>query len=158
MFGWAMFQSQSDSTNTKGKEMSYHKVTIVGNLGGAPEMRFTPGGQAVTNLNVATNRLYTSANGERMKETTWFRVSAWGSQAELCNKYLKSGDQVMIEGRMNADKDTGGPRVYVKKDGANGANYEITAERVVFLGGNKKVEEKQDEFPDTPPTNDEIPF
>lgn len=141
--------------------MSYHKVTIVGNLGGAPEMRYTPGGQAVTNFNVASNRQYTGADGEKVKETVWFRVSAWGKQAEICNQYLKSGQQVMIEGRLTPDKDTGGPRVYARQDGTSAASYEITAERVVFLGGGgvstpRGVEDKQDEFPDA--ANDEIPF
>lgn len=139
--------------------MSYHKVTIVGNLGKSdPEMRYTPGGQAVTNFSVASNRQYTGANGDKVKETVWFRVSAWGKQAEICNQYLKSGQQVMIEGRLTPDKETGGPRVYARQDGTSAASYEITAERVVFLGGStpRGVEDKQDEFPDA--ANDEIPF
>ena len=136
--------------------MSYHKIVVVGNLGKSdPEMRFTPGGQAVTNFNVASNRQYTGANGDKVKETVWFRVSAWGKQAEMCNQYLKSGQQVMIEGRLTPDKDTGGPRVYARQDGTSAASYEITAERVVFLGGGGKSEDKQDEFP---LPSDEIPF
>lgn len=140
--------------------MSYHKVTIVGNLGGAPEMRFTPGGQAVTNFNVASNRQYTGSNGEKIKETVWFRISAWGKQAEICNQYLKSGQQVMIEGRLTPDKDTGGPRVYARQDGTSAASYEITAERVVFLGGGVRGEDKQaDTFPlPNDEANDEFPF
>ncbi len=58
--------------------MSYHALIIVGWLGKDPEMRYTPAGQAVTNFSVATNRQYTSGSGEQVKETTWFRVSAWG--------------------------------------------------------------------------------
>jgi single-strand DNA-binding protein len=54
--------------------MSYQKVVIVGNLGRDPEMRYLPNGQPVTNFNVATNRQYTNSNGEKIKETTWFRV------------------------------------------------------------------------------------
>ncbi|MBX3047043.1 MAG: single-stranded DNA-binding protein [Anaerolineales bacterium] len=115
--------------------MSYHKITIVGNLGRDPEMRYTPGGQAVTNFNVASNRQYTGSNGEKIKETVWFRISAWGRQAEICNQYLKTGSQVMIEGRMTPDKASGGPRVWTRQDGTPAASYEVTAERVVFLGG-----------------------
>ncbi|MQC26446.1 MAG: single-stranded DNA-binding protein [Chloroflexi bacterium] len=115
--------------------MSYQKVTVVGNLGRDPEMRYTPGGQAVTNFSVATNRQYTNSNGERIKETVWFRVSAWGRQAETCNQYLKTGSQVLVEGRMTPDKETGGPRVWTRQDGTPAASFELTAERVVFLSG-----------------------
>lgn len=115
--------------------MSFHKITVVGNLGRDPEMRYTPGGQAVTNFSVASNRQYTSSSGERIKETVWFRVSAWGRQAETCNQYLKTGSQVLIEGRMTPDKESGGPRIWTRQDGTPAASYEITAERVVFLSG-----------------------
>ena len=115
--------------------MSYHKITIVGNLGRDPEMRYTPGGQAVTNFNVASNRQYTTSNGERVKEPVWFRVSAWGRQAETVNQYLKTGSQVLVEGRMNPDKETGGPRIWNRQDGTAAASFEVTADRVVFLSG-----------------------
>ncbi|MBN2044653.1 MAG: single-stranded DNA-binding protein [Anaerolineales bacterium] len=113
--------------------MSYQKLMIVGNLGRDPEMRYLESGQAVTNFNLASNRQYTAGNGERVKETTWFRVTVWGRQAETCNEYLRSGSQVLIEGRLNPDRETGGPRVYQRNDGGYGSSYEVTAERVVFL-------------------------
>jgi single-strand DNA-binding protein len=113
--------------------MSYQKIVIVGNLGRDPEMRYTPTGQGVTNFSVATNRQYTASSGEKVKETTWFRVSAWGRQAETCNQYLKSGSRVLVEGRMNPDKETGNPRVFQRNDGSSGSSYEIVSERVVFL-------------------------
>lgn len=115
--------------------MSYHKITIVGNLGRDPEMRYTPAGQAVTNFSVASNRQYTASSGERIKETVWFRVSAWGRQAETCNQYLKTGSQVLIEGRITPDRESGGPRIWTRQDGTPAASYEVTAERVVFLSG-----------------------
>ena len=114
--------------------MSYTKLIIVGNLGRDPEMRYLEDGKAVTNFSVASNRQYT-AGGERVKETTWYRVTVWGRQAETCNEYLKSGAQVLIEGRLNPDKETGGPRVYQREDGTSVASYEVTADRVVFLSG-----------------------
>ena len=113
--------------------MSYQKVVIVGNLGRDPEMRYLPNGQPVTNFNVATNRQYTNSNGEKIKETTWFRVSAWGRQAETTNQYLKVGSKVLIEGRLNPDQATGSPRVFQRQDGTHGASYELTADRVVFM-------------------------
>lgn len=123
--------------------MSYQKVVVVGNVGSSPEMRYTPGGQAVTNFSVASNRQYVAASGEKVEETTWFRVSTWGKLAETCNQHLKSGRQVLVEGRLTPDKDTGGPRVYAKKDGTQAASFEITADRVVFLGGGKGEEVEQ---------------
>ncbi len=111
----------------------YHNITLVGNLGGDPEMRYTPSGQAVTNFNVATNRQYTTSDGNKVKETTWFRVSTWGKTAETTNQYLKKGSKVLIEGRLNPDQESGGPKIWNRQDGTPAASYEITANRVLFL-------------------------
>lgn len=116
----------------------YQKLVIVGNLGKDPEMRYAPNGDAVTSLNVAANRKYTDKSGQLVKETTWFRVSVWGKQAEACNQYLKKGSSVLVEGRLNADKTTGGPRVFTRQDGTSGASFEVTAERVQFLSGGQR--------------------
>jgi single-strand DNA-binding protein len=96
-------------------------------------MRHTPSGQAVTSFSVASNRKYTSSNGEQVNETIWFRVSAWGKQAEICNQYLKKGSKVLVEGRLTPDKNTGGPRIWQKQDGSSGASFEVTAGTVRFL-------------------------
>jgi len=111
----------------------YHTLIIVGNLGRDPEMRYTPSGQAVTNLSVATNRQYTGSDGNPVKETIWFRVSTWGKTAENCNQYLKKGSKVLIEGRLNPDPATGGPRMWTRQDGTSAASYEVTANTVRFL-------------------------
>ena len=111
----------------------YQKLIVVGNLGNDPEMRYTPSGQAVTNFSVATNRRYTSSDGNQVDETTWFRVSVWGKQAETTNQYLKKGNKVLVEGRLNPDRETGGPRIWSRQDGSSAASYEITAEVVRFL-------------------------
>jgi single-strand DNA-binding protein len=116
----------------KGDPM-YHTLIIVGNLGKDPEMRYTPSGQAVTSFPVASNRKYTSSNGEQVNETIWFRISAWGKQAEICNQYLKKGSKVLIEGRLTPDKNTGGPRIWQKQDGTSGASFEVNAQTVRFL-------------------------
>jgi single-strand DNA-binding protein len=113
----------------------YQKIVIVGNLGGDPELRYTPSGQAVANFNVATNRKWTGGDGQLNEETTWFRVSVWGKQAETCNQYLSKGRQVLIEGRMTVDRETGGPRVWQAQDGSWRASYEVTAITVQFLSG-----------------------
>ena len=117
--------------------MSYQLTVIVGNLGRDPEMRYTPSGQVVTNFSVATTRQYADAAGQIKKETTWFRISVWGKQAENCNQYLRKGSKVLIEGRLNADPATGGPHIFARKDGSPGANYELTASNIKFLSSKK---------------------
>jgi single-strand DNA-binding protein len=121
--------------------MTYHTVVLVGNLGRDPEMRYTPAGQAVTNLNVAVSDDYTNNNGERIKRTIWVRVSAWGKQAESCNQYLKKGSKVLVEGRLTADPATGGPRVFTKGDGTPGSSFEVSAQTVRFLSSRGETSE-----------------
>lgn len=111
----------------------YQKLLIVGNLGRDPEMRYTPSGQAVTNFSMATNRRYTDSNGQQVDETTWFRISVWGNQAEAVNQYLQQGSRVLVEGILRPDPETGGPRIWTRNDGTPGASFEVTARRVVFL-------------------------
>jgi len=113
----------------------YHKIIIVGNLGRDPEMRYTPDGTPVTSFSVATNRRWTNSDGTPGEETVWFRITAWRRQAEVAAQYLSKGRQVMVEGRLHPDPATGGPRVYQRQDGSYGAQYEVTAERIIFLGG-----------------------
>ena len=112
----------------------YHKLILVGNLGRDPEMRYTPGGQAVCNMSVATNRTYNDNAGNQVKQTVWFRISVWGKQAESCHQYLRKGRSVLVEGRLNADEN-GNPRMWTGQDGNSRASYEVTAETVRFLGG-----------------------
>ncbi len=141
----------------------YHKVILVGNLGRDPEMRYTPSGQAVTSLSVATNRQYTGQDGQLVKETTWFRVSVWGKAAEACNQYLKRGARVLVEGRLNPDKSTGGPRIWTRQDGTAGANYEVTSFEVKFLssareGGAGGELGGDDQMAGAPAVEEDIPF
>jgi single-strand DNA-binding protein len=144
--------------------MSFQTIILAGNLGRDPEMRYTPSGQAVTNLSVATNRQYTSNSGERVKETTWFRVSVWGKQAEACNQYLRKGSMVLVEGRLNQDPATGGPRIWTGQDGAPRASFEVTAQTVRFLSSRQGDQAASGGYAQpaggamTPPADDDIPF
>ena len=115
----------------------WHQLIIVGNVGKEPELRYTPSGQAVTSFSVASNRSYTTGNGEQVEETVWFRVTTWGKLAEVCNQYVKKGMQVLVEGRLTPDKATGGPRVWNKSDGNAAASFEVTAGTVRFLSSRK---------------------
>ena len=138
----------------------FQKVTIVGNLGSDPEMRYTPSGVPVTNFSVATNRRWSDGEGNPQEETTWFRVSAWRGLAETCNQYLSKGRQVFVEGRLVPDRDTGGPRVWTGNDGVARAQYEVSALTVQFLGGRAEREEPvAPEMPEEPSEEGgEIPF
>ena len=113
--------------------MTYHTVVLVGNVGRDPEMRYTPTGTAVTSLSVAVNDDYTNNNGEKIKRTIWFRVSAWGKQAENCSRYLKKGSKVLVEGRLTVDAATGNPRIFTRQDGTPGTSLEVSAQTVRFL-------------------------
>ena len=81
----------------------YHQITLVGYLGNDPDMRFTPNGQAVTSFSVASSRKYTNNSGQQIDETTWFRISVWGAQAESCNQYLAKGRPVLVICRLRPD-------------------------------------------------------
>lgn len=111
----------------------FHTIIFVGNLGRDPEMRYTPTGQPVTSFSVAVNDNYTSSTGEVVKRTIWFRVSAWGKQAELTNQYLKKGSKVLVEGRLVADATTGSPRIWNRQDGTVGTSFEVSARTIRFL-------------------------
>ena len=113
--------------------MSFHTIIIVGNLGRDPEMHYAPNGNAVTSLSAASNRQYTDSSGQKVKETTWFRVSVWGKQAESVNTYLQKGSSVLVEGELRPDKETGNPRTFTRSDGSIGTSYEVTARTVRFL-------------------------
>lgn len=130
----------------------YQKVIIIGNLGGDPQMRYTPAGVPVTSFSVATNRKWKDADGQQQEETIWWRVSAWRNLAETCAQYLAKGRTVLVEGHMEPDPATGGPRIW-QKDGAPRASYEITALTVKFLGGRGEPEASPRQL-----TDEELPF
>ena len=105
---------------------SLNKVMIIGNLGSEPEMRFTPNGNPVTSFRVATNRVYTTAEGERRQETEWFTIVCWNKLAEQCNQFLNKGRLVYAEGRLRTHAWDG-------TDGQRHYRTEIIANRVTFL-------------------------
>lgn len=122
--------------------MSFHEITIIGRLGRDPEMRYTPGGVAVTSFPLAANHRYHNPQGELVKETLWFQITAWERNAENAGQYLQKGSQVMVKGRLNPDPETGSPRLWQRRDGSAGASYEVTAREIVFLGGREAGNEQ----------------
>ena len=152
-----------------------NKVQIIGNLGRDPEMRFTPSGAAVTNFTVAVNRNRRGPDGNNVEETEWFRIVAWEKLAETCDKYLRKGNSVYIEGRLQSRK-------YTDKDGIERTSVEIVANEMIMLGGRgeggdmgmgagagapvgagrsrppSRVAEGADDFADTDTDMDDVPF
>ena len=83
-----------------------NKIMLIGNLGRDPEMNYTPDGTAVAKFSLAVKRVGKSATGERQDEADWFNIVAWRQLAETCSTYLKKGQKVFIEGRLNIRKYT----------------------------------------------------
>lgn len=127
------------------------RIILIGHLGADPELRYTPSGQPVTSFRMATTRRWNDReSGEGREETTWFRVTVWGKQAEACNEFLSKGRLVLVE----ADRIQASP--YLNKEGQPAASLEITARAVRFLGGRgAQAEEGPAEIPED---LDAIPF
>ena len=147
---------------------SVNKVILIGHLGRDPEVRYTPGGQAVATFSVATNDNWTDKSGQKQERTEWHKVVAWGKTAELCGEYLSMGRQVYLEGRLQT-------REWTNREGAKQYPTEVVANQVVFLSGGERGQGRgasrgggaPDEFGGPPPTDegagpkpaeDDIPF
>ena len=107
---------------------SVNKVILVGNLGRDAEVRFTPGGQPVATLNLATTEQWNDKEGQRQEKTEWHRIVLWGKQAESLQQYLVKGKQIYVEGRLQT-------RQWDDKDGVKRYTTEIKADRITLLGG-----------------------
>ncbi len=107
--------------------MGVNKVILIGNLGKDPELRYTPGGQAVATFPLATTERWSDKNGQRQDRTEWHNIVVWGKLAELVNQYLKKGRSAYIEGRITT-------RSWDDRDGVKKYRTEIVANQVQFLG------------------------
>jgi len=105
-----------------------NKVLLIGRLGNDPEVRYTSGGGAVANFNVATNESWTDKQGQKQERTEWHRVVVWGKLGELCGQYLSKGRQAYVEGRLQT-------REWTDKEGHKRYTTEIVAQNIQFLGG-----------------------
>lgn len=138
---------------------------LIGNLTRDPEGRTTPSGQTVTNFGIATNLVWKDANGERQKRAEFHNVVAWRKLAEICNQYLKKGNKVYIEGRLQT-------REWQGQDGAKRQKTEIIADNMIMLDTKnfsssssasqpssapaQSHQEVPEESPKEPPATDEI--
>ena len=120
-----------------------HSLFVCGRVGRDPELRQTESGRSVTTFTVADNRRYTTNDGERREETTWFRVTAWGKLAQACSDHLSTGRSVAIQAWLKPDEN-GNPRIWTDSDGDSHSSFEVTAQRVEFLGSKGASEDAQD--------------
>lgn len=114
-----------------------NRVIIVGNLGGDPELRRTPSGQAYCHLNVATHEVFRDPSGQRQQRTEWHRVTCWSQTAESCVRFLRKGQPVFVEGRLTFSE-------WEDRDGSKRRSAGEVATRVVFLSGQRSQEPRQE--------------
>lgn len=107
----------------------YQQITLIGNLGSDPDMRYTPSGVPVASFSLAVNKSWTGQDGQRQDKTTWFRVTTWQKQAEIVSQYLQKGRRVMVVGEVEE------ARPYTDRDGNMRASLEVRANIVKFLSG-----------------------
>jgi len=121
-----------------------NKVILVGFVGKALEVRHTPGGQAVTNIRLATSRNWTDKqSGQRKEETEWHDVEVWGNQAKACGEHLDKGSRIYVEGRIKTER--------WEHEGQKRSRVKIVADSVRFLGqGNGNGAEQPTDEGDEP--------
>ena len=115
-----------------------NKVTLIGNLGNAPEVRNTDTGKKLVKFSVATNEVYNNAKGEKVKETQWHSLVAWGKVAEVAEKYLQKGSEVAIEGKLIN-------RNYNDKEGNKKYVTEVQVHELLMLGTKEKAMANEEE-------------
>lgn len=108
-----------------------NKVILVGRLGRDPETRYTSSGQAVCNFTMATDETFKSRSGEKQQRTEWHRIVLWARLAEIAQQYLKKGQLVYIEGRLQTRQWDD------KRDGSKKTTTEVVATAMKFLGGGR---------------------
>ena len=104
-----------------------NKVLLIGRLGATPDIRITETGRKWAQFNIATSEVYRNAKGEKVKETQWHRVVAWGKVAEITEQYLDKGREIAIEGRLVT-------RSYLDKDGTKKFITEVLVNELLLLG------------------------
>jgi single-strand DNA-binding protein len=108
-----------------------NRVTLLGNLGADPELRYTQGGQAVLNIRLATTESYLDKDRVRKERTDWHAVVLWGKRGEALGKFLTKGSQILVEGRLSTSS-------YDDRDGNKRYKTEVVANNVVLVGGRSR--------------------
>jgi len=126
-----------------------NRVTLIGNLGQEPELRYTGSGTAVCNMRLATNESYTNRDGEEVQRTEWHRIVAWGRLGEICDEYLEKGSQVYFEGKLQTNE-------WEDRDGNQRETTEIRAQEVMFLDSNRQGPSGGDGFSQERPQEEDL--
>lgn len=119
-------QNHINNTNIKFVNAMRNKVQLIGNVGQDPEIKNLEGGKKVANLTIATNEVYYKENGEKVEQTEWHRVTAWGKPAEIIEKYVTKGKEVAIEGKLTH-------RSYDDKNGEKRYITEVIVKEIVLI-------------------------
>jgi single-strand DNA-binding protein len=109
-----------------------NKVQLIGNLGAAPEIKTLEGGKKMARFSIATNESYKNAKGEKVTETQWHNLVAWGKVADIAEKYLTKGKEVVIEGKLVS-------RSYNDKEGSKKYITEVQVNELLLIGEKTKV-------------------
>ena len=109
-----------------------NKVQLIGNLGQTPEIKTFDGGRKMARFSVATNETYRNAKGEKVKETQWHNLIAWGKLAEIVEKYLTKGKEVAVEGKLIH-------RSYNDKEGNKKYVSEVEVSELLMLGAKEQL-------------------
>jgi len=112
---------------TKNMNSIKNKVTLIGNIGNAPDIKSLDNNKKLVRVSIATNEVYKNQKGERVTDTTWHNVIMWSPLAEIAEKLLKKGSEVAIEGKLIN-------RNYTDKEGVKRYITEIQASEMVLLG------------------------
>lgn len=107
-----------------------NKVQLIGNLGMNPEIKILESGKKLAKFSIATNESYKNAKGEKVEDTQWHNLIAWGKTADIIEQYLQKGNEVAIEGKLSN-------RSYDDKDGNKRYITEIVVNELLMLGGKK---------------------
>ena len=145
--------------------MSVNKVILVGRLGRDPEVRYMPNGEAVANFSIATSEQWKDKSGAKQEKTEWHNITMYRRLAEIAGDYLRKGQEVYIEGKIQSRKYTG-------KDGVERTAYEIIASEMKMIGGKgdssssavqdepkpQPVQREQASAPIVDELSDDVPF
>jgi single-strand DNA-binding protein len=107
----------------------YQQITLVGNLGGDPAMRYTASGVPFASFSLAVNKVWNNQEGQRQEKTIWFRVTTWRKQAETVAQYLTKGSRVLVVGEIEE------PQIYTDRDGNPRVSLNVNANSVRFMSG-----------------------
>jgi single-strand DNA-binding protein len=119
--------------------MGLNQATVQGKLGKDPELRYTPGGDAVVKFSLAVSKKYTDKGGQKRENVYWANIVAWRNLAEICAKYLVKGQECIVTGELTSSE--------WEKNGVKMKSTEIVAKEMHFAGSAPKPKEEEDDIP-----------